>query len=105
MSQQAEAALERESLVVRDPDILGGKPTIAGTRIGVHNIVAYVRVYHGDFRQILNDFPQLRMEQLTAALAYFASHPTEIEEILNEQQRFYEAGLATQKAVAANPGG
>jgi uncharacterized protein (DUF433 family) len=92
--QQIEPASGYVTTIERDPEVLGGKPIVAGTRIGVHDLVAYVRAYHGDLGRILAEFPQLRLEQIADALAYFTIHPVEIEAILTERRRLYDAGLA-----------
>lgn len=57
--------------IVLDPGILGGKPTIAGTRIGVDLILE--KIGDGEsIEDILRDFPHLTHEQVTAAIAYAA---------------------------------
>lgn len=54
-----------------DPDVRFGKPCIAGTRIGVSDILDLLA--HGASRpEILEDFPSLVDEDITAALAYSA---------------------------------
>src|SRR5437588_5218633 len=34
--------------IVRDPERCGGKPTVAGTRTGVHHVISYLNLYGGD---------------------------------------------------------
>lgn len=54
-----------------DPGIRFGKPCIAGTRIGVSDILDLLA--HGASRsEILDDFPSLVDEGITAALTYSA---------------------------------
>jgi uncharacterized protein (DUF433 family) len=54
-----------------DPDLLGGKPTIAGTRIGVDLILE--KLGDGEtIEDILRDFPHLRRDQVVAAINYAA---------------------------------
>jgi uncharacterized protein (DUF433 family) len=58
-------------LITTDPTILGGKPTIAGTRISVQLILEKL----GDgwsIDNLLDDYPQLSREQVIAAIAYAA---------------------------------
>jgi uncharacterized protein (DUF433 family) len=60
------------SLITSDPEILGGKPVIAGTRISVQLILEKL----GDgwtINDLLDDYPQLTREQILAAIAYAAS--------------------------------
>jgi uncharacterized protein (DUF433 family) len=59
-------------LITSDPEILGGKPVIAGTRISVQLILEKL----GDgwtIQDLLDDYPQLTREQIIAAIAYAAS--------------------------------
>lgn len=52
-----------------DPAILGGRPIIRGLRIRVADILGYLAA--GDSREtILNQFPDLEDEDITAALQY-----------------------------------
>ncbi len=54
-----------------DPDLLGGKPTIAGTRIGVDLILE--KLGDGEtIEDILRDYPHLRREQIVTAINYAA---------------------------------
>jgi uncharacterized protein (DUF433 family) len=59
-------------LITTDPTLLGGKPTIAGTRISVQLILEKL----GDgwsIDNLLDDYPQLSREQVIAAIAYAAN--------------------------------
>ena len=52
-----------------DPDILGGKPCIAGTRISVQLILEQLAL--GDeVKDILDQYPHITAEQVHAALAF-----------------------------------
>ena len=54
-----------------DPDILGGKPCIAGTRISVQLILEQLAL--GDeVQDILDQYPHITEEQVHAALAFTA---------------------------------
>ena len=68
--------------IVVNPKILVGKPVIRGTRVAVYEIVA--RVAQGwTFDEILEDFPRITREDITAALMY-AEKLVEGEEIFPE---------------------
>ena len=55
--------------IVTDPDILVGKPTVAGTRIPVSLILNLLA--HGyDFARITRAYPVLTEEDIRAALQY-----------------------------------
>jgi uncharacterized protein (DUF433 family) len=59
-------------LITTDPTILGGKPTIAGTRISVQLILEKL----GDgwsIDNLLDDYPHLSRGQVIAAIAYAAN--------------------------------
>jgi uncharacterized protein (DUF433 family) len=55
--------------ITSDPGILGGRPIIRGMRIRVTDILGYLAA--GDSREtILDQFPDLEDEDITAALEY-----------------------------------
>ena len=55
--------------IVIDPDVMVGKPVIKGTRIPVYLIVEFFANGMTD-KEILAEYPQLRKEDLKAALLY-----------------------------------
>lgn len=55
--------------VVVDPEICGGKPTIRGTRIMVRNILGMIAGGY-DRDRILDEYPELTEDDVSAALAY-----------------------------------
>ena len=60
------------SRIVIDPDICGGRPTIAGTRVRVNDVLDMLA--DGVDRQtILADFPYLADEDISAAIRYAAA--------------------------------
>jgi uncharacterized protein (DUF433 family) len=59
-------------LITSDPEILGGKPVIAGTRISVQLILEKLRD-GWSIQDLLDDYPHLTPEQIIAAIAYAAS--------------------------------
>lgn len=60
--------------VVKDPEIMGGVPVIAGTRIPVYTILG--RADEGESMvEIARDFDHVPREALEAALAYARTHP------------------------------
>ena len=55
--------------IVSTPDVISGKPRIKGTRIPVSLILGYYAA--GDTGpEILNEFPDLKEEQIAACLDY-----------------------------------
>ena len=60
----------RERIVI-DPEIRLGKPTIKGTRIAVGDVLEYMA--GGDSQEeVLQNFPQLTIEDLRACFAFVA---------------------------------
>lgn len=97
------AALRSEGgQILRDPEVLEGKPFLAGTRMGVHSVIGYWQTYAGDVDRILREFPHLAREQIDAALAFYCEHESqraEIDGILQQNRAAYEEGLANQTAA------
>ena len=60
-----------EKLISVTPDIRGGKPCIAGTRITVYDVLEYLAGGMTE-QQILSDFPALTSEHIKATLAFAA---------------------------------
>lgn len=59
----------KQTNIVSDPKILGGKPIISGTRISVELILD--RISSGmSMKEILKDYPHLNTEQVQAAISY-----------------------------------
>ena len=54
-------------VVVRDPDILGGTPVFAGSRVPVRNLTDYLAAGDDD-DEFLGDFPTVRREQVETFL-------------------------------------
>jgi uncharacterized protein (DUF433 family) len=60
-----------QEFISLDPAIRFGKPCLKGTRIAVQDVLSWL-ASGMTFEEILEDFPQLTMEQLRAALAFAA---------------------------------
>jgi uncharacterized protein (DUF433 family) len=56
-----------ESIVRCDPDVLGGTPVFAGTRVPVKNLVDYL-VAGDSLERFLDHFPSVTREQAVAAI-------------------------------------
>lgn len=66
--------------ITMDPEVMVGKPVIKGTRITVHLIVQLLA--NGETEaEILEDYPELKKEDIKAALLY-ASEFLDHEEII-----------------------
>lgn len=65
--------------VVTNPKIMLGKPTIAGTRITVEQILRLL-AQKLTVREILDDFPQLNETDIKAAIEYAAKKVSKPEQ-------------------------
>lgn len=65
-------------LLASDPDIKGGRPHIAGTRITVHRIATWYKQGYTP-EQIADEYEHLTLAQVYAALAYYHANQTQIE--------------------------
>lgn len=58
-----------EERIVRDPEIMAGKPVIRGTRIPVTRIIAHL-AHNPDLDDLFAAYPRLVIEDVQAALEY-----------------------------------
>jgi uncharacterized protein (DUF433 family) len=69
MAVQQERLAER---IIKDPEILLGKPTVRGTRIPVDLVLEHL-AYKPDLADLLAAYPRLTVDDVRACLAY-ANH-------------------------------
>ena len=69
MTASTDAALDWRQYIVSTPDVLRGKPRIAGTRIPVALVLGYLAAGAG-VDEIQREFSDLRPEHVSASLAY-----------------------------------
>ena len=69
--------------VVVDPAIHGGRPTVAGTRIGVDLLARFLRAGEGP-DDILATYPHLTPAATYDALSYYFDHQREIDAMIAE---------------------
>jgi uncharacterized protein (DUF433 family) len=69
------AQAQAQPKVVTDPEILSGMPVFAGSRVPIDMVLACVDTGN-DMARIRRAYPFVTDEQITAARAYKASHPT-----------------------------
>ena len=63
-------------VIVRDPQICGGEPTVRGTRVTIRTILASL-AEGAWIDEILADFPTLTEVQVRAAIAFAATSTEE----------------------------
>jgi len=79
--------------IVRRPEVLGGEPVVAGTRVSVRTVVLMYRLYK-DIAGVERALPHLSHADIEEALRYYQSNRVEIngyiarndvdEDLLNE---------------------
>ncbi|PSP71907.1 DUF433 domain-containing protein [Halobacteriales archaeon QS_3_64_16] len=78
--------------IVKTPEVLGGKPRIKGTRIGVRVIGEMVRRGDWTVEEITSDehFLDLTRDGVEAALVYYDDHPDEMETLRAQREASFE---------------
>jgi uncharacterized protein (DUF433 family) len=75
--------------IVSTPDVLGGKPRIEGTRIGVHQVGALVRENGWSHDDVSESF-DLSPDEIEAAVEYYDDHPEEMAQIRADMAATFE---------------
>lgn len=78
--------------IVKTPEVLGGKPRIEGTRIGVFMLAESIREGGQSVEEILDGYPDLSREHVDEALAYYDEHP-ETMDVLRMQHEAEKQNL------------
>jgi uncharacterized protein (DUF433 family) len=73
------------SPIVRDRDVLGGEPTVAGTRVPVRSIVIAMGRYGGDATRVGQAY-RLDPETVRKAIAYYRRHRDEIDALIRDNE-------------------
>lgn len=78
-----------DALLVKTPDVCGGRIRIDGTRITVHRIATlYKQGQHAE--DIAQTYPHLTLSQIYTALAHFHANRDEIESDLAAADAEYD---------------
>ena len=72
-----------QKLIVIDPAIRSGKPSLQGTRITVQDVLEYL-ASGMTVEEILTDFPDLNSEKIQACLQFAADREKHLRVIDNE---------------------
>jgi uncharacterized protein (DUF433 family) len=65
--------MTKASVVRSDPEILGGTPVFAGTRVPVQALIDYIEAGHS-LQEFLDDFPTVTRQLAVAALEQAKEH-------------------------------
>jgi uncharacterized protein (DUF433 family) len=71
------------------PNVMGGKPRIAGHRISVQDVAIWHEKMGQTAEQIASDY-KLSIADVYAALAYYHDHRKEIDTAISEGESFVE---------------
>lgn len=66
--------------IIRDPNVCGGSPVIAGSRFPVRSVVHYVLHLGLTPEEMVEKFPHLTLSKVYDALAYYYDNTDEITE-------------------------
>ncbi len=80
--------------IVRRPNIMGGSPTIAGTRVRVADIISLQQVRGKSITTIRRALPHLTTAQVKMALEYYRKHRTEIGNEIRAERALSSATVA-----------
>lgn len=69
VSESFQIASREYSTITIDPDIMGGAPCIAGTRVPVYMILDAIG-YHGSPEGVLESYPNLTLDQVKDAIGF-----------------------------------
>src|SRR2546426_2438029 len=83
----APASVSLADLIVKTPGTCGGRARIAGTRIKVEHVYNWVERQGMTAAQVVQEYPHLTRAQVYAALAYYWSHPDEIQRDIAEGEQ------------------
>jgi uncharacterized protein (DUF433 family) len=87
---EARADLDRASHIVRHQDVLGGEPTVAGTRVPVRSIVIGFGRYGGDLARVGQAY-RLDVAQVREAVAHYHRHCDEIDALIRDNESAAES--------------
>jgi len=79
------ATVDIGTLIVRTPDVRGGRSRIAGTGVTVQRIVGWYKLGLSP-EEIAEELGNLTLAQVHAALAYYHANREEIESALAAEQ-------------------
>jgi uncharacterized protein (DUF433 family) len=94
MATDAKTTNTEYAHVVRTPDVVGGEPRLAGTRIRVRDVAAARDIGGLTPEEIATTvYPDLNLGQVYAALAYYEDHKSELEKAAVAEAGFIEKFL------------
>src|SRR5262245_65233709 len=98
MTPMAAADPTLADLIVKTPGVCSGQPRIADTRIKVKHVYTWVEQMGKTPAQVVAEYPHLTMAQVHATLTYYWSHPDEIHQDIDNEEK-----LVAQLKAQAGP--
>jgi len=81
--------IQLDALLARTPNVCGGRLHIDGTRVTVLQVATLYK--RGETpEEIAQNFPQVNLSQVYAALAYYHANRAEIEQELADEQAEFD---------------
>lgn len=81
--------IQLDAMLVRTPNVCGGRLRVDGTRVTVLQIATlYKRGESAE--EIAQNFPQLNLSQVYAALAYYHANRVDVEQELADEANDFE---------------
>lgn len=84
------SSIDIGTLIVRSPEVRGGRPCIAGPGVTVRRVVVWYKLGLSP-EEIANQIEHLNLAQVYAALAYYHANRDEIEADLAAEEAEAEA--------------
>jgi uncharacterized protein (DUF433 family) len=81
-----EGTMIGSSVVRETPGVCGGYPCVGNSRIPVRTLVIAYRET-GDVDLVIETFPTLTPDQVRGALAWYAEHPSRVDEDIERNDR------------------
>src|SRR5687767_13093972 len=79
------AVTQTYAYITRQVGVRGGNPIIAGTRIGVHDVIGLLQNGETVDSVVAESFPNLTKAQVYECLAYYEDHRGEIDLLVARQ--------------------
>ncbi|HMF16232.1 MAG TPA: DUF433 domain-containing protein [Gemmataceae bacterium] len=81
--------------IVSKPDVCGGSPCVASSRIRVQDIYVWHELHGQSADEIVSNFPHITLADVHAALSYYWDHRDEIQQQMKADDAF--VGTMMQK--------
>lgn len=70
--------------IVKAPGIRSGRAIVEDTRIGVHDVIAFIKT-GATVDEALVSYPSLSRAQIYECMAYYEDHKSEIDPLVEQQ--------------------